>query len=157
MLKVTFNNTETKEELDDVSTDEKFHRVMAVGFEKGRGPKLPHIFKLKESFPGEPPFMKLRKFPAVLRFHKVKEQQNPDGYWFSEAMLYMPHDNEEDLLNKINQAKAGGQETWQEFVNKIKYVKSQVMEYIEDTEHARLMASEVIDNAVTGEYMDPEG
>ena len=31
------------------------------------------------------------------------------------------------------------------------------MEYIEDTEHARLMASEVIDNAVTGEYMDPEG
>ena len=31
------------------------------------------------------------------------------------------------------------------------------MEFIEDTELARLLASEVVDNAVTGEYMDPEG
>ena len=69
----------------------------------------------------------------------------------------MPHDNEEDLLNKINQAKSGGQETWEEFVNKIKYVKSQVMEYIEDTEEARLLASEVIDTTLTGDIMDPEG
>ena len=130
---------------------------MAVGYEKGRGPKLPQIFKLKSPFPGEPPFMKLRKFPAVLRFHKVKFEKDPDKYWFSEAMLYMPHKNEEDLLNKINQAKSGGPETWQEFVEKIQYVKSQVMEFIEDTELARLLASEVVDNAVTGEYMDPEG
>ena len=31
------------------------------------------------------------------------------------------------------------------------------MEFIEDTEEARLMASEMVDNTITGEYMDPEG
>ena len=31
------------------------------------------------------------------------------------------------------------------------------MEYIEDTEEARLLASEVIDTTLTGDIMDPEG
>ena len=131
---------------------------MAVGFEEGRGPKLPQIFKIKEPYPGEPPFMKLRRSPAVLRFHKIKLQQNPDEYWFAEAMLYMPHESEDDLLSKIHRAKSGGPETWLEFVDQIHHVKSQVMEYLEDTEEARLMASEMmVNNTVTGEYMDPEG
>ena len=94
-----------------------------------------------------------------MRYHKYKyKESDPDAYWFSEAMLYMPHDNEEDLLAKLHHAKSGGQETWQEFVNQIHHVKGQVMEYLEDAEEARLMASEMmINNAQTGEYMDPEG
>ena len=119
---------------------------------------MPQVLKLTECNPGEPPFMKLRKFPAVLRFRKIKVEKDPDAYWFSESMLYMPHDNEEDLLNKIRQARLGGSKTWQTFVNNIQYVKSQVMEYLEDTEEARLMASEmIIDNNVTGIQLDPEG
>ena len=61
-------------------------------------------------------------------------------------------------MAKIQRAKSGGPESWQEFVNQIHHVKSQVMEHLEHTEEARLMASEMmIDNAVTGEYLDPEG
>ena len=73
-------------------------------------------------------------------------------------MLYVPHESEDDLLAKIHRAKSGGPETWREFVDQIHHVKSQVMEYLEDTEEARLMASEMmVNNSVTGEYMDPEG
>ena len=150
--------SKSNEDIDDANSDGKFHRLIAVGYEEGKGPKLPEIFKLKEVYPGEPPFMKLRKFPAVLRFRKLKQEKEPDNYWFSEAMLYIPHESEEDLVNKIHQAKLGGPETWSDFVKNIQYVKNQVMEYLEDTEEARLMASEMmINNASTGEYMDPEG
>ena len=149
---------DSSEDIEDSNSDAKFHHIIAVGYKEGKGPKLPNVFKLNDPFPGEPPFMKLRKFPAVLRFRKIKVDKDPDAYWSSEAMLYMPHDSEEDLVNKIRQAKAGGTDTWFEFVNNIQYVKSQVMEYLEDTEEARLMANEmIIDNHVTGEQMDPEG
>ena len=84
--------------------------------------------------------------------------KDPEAYWFSEAMLYMPFDCENDLLEKIRQAKAGGMETWETFVQEIDYVKSQVMEFVEDNEEARIMAAEMmVDNARTGEFMDPEG
>jgi ATP-dependent DNA helicase PIF1 len=70
----------------------------------------------------------------------------------------MTHADEDDLFNQINQAKAGGEETWEVFVQQIKYVKSQVMEFLEDNEEARMMSAEMmIDNALTGELMDPEG
>ena len=116
------------------------------------------MFKVKDPYPGEPPFMRLRTKPAVLRFHKYKIKKEPEAYWYSEALLYLPHENEEDLLNQINQAKSGGKQTWDLFVNKITHVKSQVMEFIEDNEEARLMASELfIDDNLTGEFMDPEG
>ena len=88
-------------------SDQKFNHVMAFPWEEGKGPLLPQVFKLHDPFPGEPPFMKLRRMPAVLRFHKYKVEKDPDAYWFSEAMLYMPHDNEEDLafykLRRLNQ------------------------------------------------------
>jgi hypothetical protein len=156
---VQFENIEVStDESDDENSDEKFTRVMACQWRKGKGPMLPKMFKLTNPQPGEPPFMKMRDHPAVLRFHKFKLEKDPEAYWFSEALLYMPHDNEDDLVNKIDQAKSGGEEAWQKFVDKIKYVKSQVMEYIEDNEEARMMAAEMfIDDNLTGEYMDPEG
>ena len=129
------------EESEDENSDDKFFRVMASKWKKGNGPYLPKVFKLKDPYPGEPPYMKLRTKPAVLRFHKYKVEKDTEAYWFSEAILYMPHDNEEDLLNKINQAKSGGQESWDNFVEKINYVKTQVMEYLEDNEEARMMAA----------------
>ena len=146
------------EESDDENSDDKFLRVMAYKWKKGKGPYLPQVFKLKEPYPGEPPFMKLRTKPAVLRFHKYKVENNAEAYWFSEAILYVPHDNEEDLVNRINQAKSGGKESWEQFVEKIEHVKSQAMEYLKDNEEARMMAAEMmVDDALTGEFMDPEG
>ena len=101
---------------------------MAFPWEEGKGLILPHVFKLHDPFPGEPPFMKLRRMPAVLQFHKYKVEKDPDAYWFSEAMLYMPHDNEEDLVLQIKEAKSNGPDAWKEFVDKIAHVKSQVMD-----------------------------
>ena len=157
-LSQTNYETASEEESDDENSDDKFFHVMAFKWKKGRGPNLPKVFKLKNPYPGEPPFMKLRTKPAVLRFYKYKVDKDPEAYWFSEAILYMPHDNEDDLVNKINQAKSDGEESWAMFVKQIKYVKSQVMEYLEDNEEARMMAAEMmIDDALTGEFMDPEG
>jgi hypothetical protein len=102
--------------------------------------------------------MRLRTKPTVLRFHKYSAAKDADAYWFSEAMIYMPYSNEDDLIEKINKAKAGGEEEWKKFIKEIAYVKSQLMEYLEDTEEARLMAAEMfIDNNLTGEFMDAEG
>ena len=70
----------------------------------------------------------------------------------------MPHSNEEELVSKIAEAKNGGPQAWKEFVEKIRHVKEQVMEHLEDNEEARMMAAELfLDNALTGEFMDPEG
>ena len=118
---------ETREVADDEEdSDQKFKRVMAVGWQEGQGPRLPKVFKLTDPYPGEPPFLRLRNKPAVLRFHKYKMEKDPSAYWFSEAILYLPHETEDDLMQRIEAAKAGGQESWQEFVDAISHVKSQV-------------------------------
>ena len=44
--------------------------------------------------------------------------KDPEAYWFSEALLYFPQENEQDLLNKINEAKSGGHASWDTFVKK---------------------------------------
>jgi hypothetical protein len=140
--------------------DEKFQRVMAYGIEEGEGDLLPKYFKLNDPFPGEPPFMKLRTRPAVLRMHKFKEENNPEGYWLSEAMLYLPYTTEENLEEQIDAANSGGEEALNLFREKISKVKKEVMEYLQDTEVARMMAEQaeqIIDNALTGELMDAEG
>ena len=155
------NYKEEEEQLTYASSsDEVFQRVMVYGWPLGRGPPLPKLFKLSNTYPGEPPFMKLRTKPAVLRFHKLKVDKDPGAYWFSEAMLYLPHISEENLLQQIEEAKAGGEEAWDQFTKQIAYVKSQVIPYIEDTEEARMMAEmaeQIIDNNMIGEVMDPEG
>ena len=116
---------------DKENTDRKFFHVMSADFQEGEGPRLPKIVKLNDPYPGEPPFMKLRTKPAVLRFHKFKMEKNPGAYWFAEAMLYIPHHSEEDLLQRIEQAKSGGQEAWEEFIQAISHVKSQVISAVQ--------------------------
>jgi hypothetical protein len=146
-----------KGEGEDADPEKKFKRVMAAAWPKGEGPPLPKVFKLTDVYPGEPPYMRLRTKPTVLRFHKYSATKDAEAYWLSEAMIYMPHSNEDDLVEKINQAKAG-EEKWNTFVDEIFHVKSQLMEYLEDTEEARLMAAEMfIDNNLTGEFMNAEG
>ena len=50
---------------------------------------LNETISLSDPTPGEPPFMRKRKEPAVLRFHKFKEETNPKEFWFSECLLYI--------------------------------------------------------------------
>ena len=137
---------------------DKFKFVMRYPLEEGEGEPLPRMFKLLDPYPGEPPYMKLRSKPAVLRFHKYKVERDPDAYWYSEALLYLPHRDEKDLLEQLAHAKENTDGSWDLFVTKIAHVKSQVMEYLEDNEEARLMAEEMfINNDLTGESLDPEG
>ena len=112
---------------DRQNSDRKFLHLMSADWQECEGPRLPKMLKLIDPYPGEPPFMKLRTKPAVLRFHKIKMEKDPGAYWFSEAMLYMPHYTEENLLQRIEQAKSGGQEAWEDFVQAISRVKSQVI------------------------------
>ena len=118
---------------------------MACYYELSQGPILPHNFELLDPYPGEPIYMKLRQKPAVLRFHKVKQEKDPEAFWFAEAMLYVPHDNEEHLNLLIQDAKASS-ESWKNFTDRITYVKSQVMEHLAENELARLMAEELLTN-----------
>ena len=138
--------------------DDKFKHTMMSGTKKGTKMPLPRIFKLEDPYPGEPPFMRLRTKPQVLRFHKKKVDKDPEAYGFAESMLYLPYLRELDLLKSINDAKQAGEEAWAQFTQKISDVKSQVMEFLEDNEEARLMAAEMIlNNELTGQHMDPEG
>ena len=46
------------------------------------GKRIDDYIKLKDPYPGEPPFMKKRSFPAVLRFHKFKKRNKSFGLFF---------------------------------------------------------------------------
>ena len=48
---------------DSLSDNNCFHTIASI-FEHGKGPRLPNHFRLKESYPGEPFFMKLRQKPC---------------------------------------------------------------------------------------------
>ena len=144
--------------ISNTISDEKFKFVMKYPLKEGEGKPLPKVFKLKSPFPGEPPFMKLRTKPSVLRFHKYNAEKDPEAYWYSEALLYLPHRDEDDLQQKLNEAKENVDGAWGKLLTRISHVKSQVMEYIEENEEARIRASEMfINNITTGESMDPQG
>ena len=87
-----FKDTEDEEEelLYAPSTDAQCQRVMAYEWEQGKGPLLPKIFRLTNPYPGEPPFMKLRTKPAVLRFHKFKAENDLEAYWFFRSNALPP-------------------------------------------------------------------
>ena len=119
-----------------------------------RGKSLKKYIKLKDPFPGEPPYMKKRRHPAVLRFHKFKKDLNPLDFFFSEALLYKPFSNESILDNEIkdlNNLERNAHDS------KIRCVKSQVMEFLEDVSEARYFAEAHQRNEDTGEVIDPQG
>ena len=92
---------------------------MRFPLNEGEGQPLPKIFKLVNPYPGEPPFMKLRSKPAILRYHKYNAERNPDAYWYAEALLYLPHRDKEHLQEQLIQAKRNIKGSWDEFVKKI--------------------------------------
>ena len=116
-----------------------------------RTEKLPQYLDLTEVFPGEPPFMRKRDFPAVLRFHKFKEATHPKEYFFSQALLYRPFESEDKLEQEIIAAKID-----EEFSNKICCVKSQGMEFLENVEEARFFIEEENRNEEIESLLAPE-
>ena len=95
--------------------------------------------------------MRKRNFPAVLRFHKFKEDTHPQDYFFSQALLYKPFDSEDQLENEIKQANIG-----ENFSKKISCVKSQVMEFLENIEEARYFVEEKCRNEEIEKLLAPD-
>ena len=131
----------------------KFDYIMRCDGQQGK--KLPDTICLLDPQPGEASMMKKRKNPCALRFHKVKEVNDPMRYMLSELMLYRPLREEvpqHDIL-ALYEEKHG--ET-----RKIEIVKSQVMEHLESVTEARFYAEEAkkeLDLEEVAETMDAQG
>ena len=115
---------------------------------------LPQIIKLDHPHPGEPPFMRKRTKPAVLRFHKYKQDNNTEEYFYSEALLYTPFRTYHELDKRVELAAEDGYKTLEK---QIRNVKSQVMEFLESNEEARAMVEQAETENKIGDMMDAFG
>ena len=113
---------------------------------------LPKYISIASPCQGEPPKMRLRTKPAVLRFHKYKESIDPDAYFYSEALLYTHFTTEEQLENRV---KAAAEDNYVALSNWINQIKTHVMPHLESNEEARAMAEIAIGEI--GDILDPAG
>ena len=127
----------------------KFDFIMTEQEEHNK--PLEKIIRLENPNPGEPPFMKKRRSPAVLRFHKFKEDKEAEKYWFSECLLYIPFQKEEEIVELLENTS-----DYEELRKRIQRVKCQVMEFVESAEEARIMVGEALKNEDIGELINPE-
>ena len=118
------------------------------------GIKLKQYIKLKNPFPGEPPYMKKRTHPAVLRFHKFKQDKNPSDYFFSQALLYKPFSDEQELERNIQDLSSSELDNHN---SPIRCVKQQVMEYLDDVSEARYFSEKLQRHEEVGQELDPQG
>ena len=137
----------------DEAIEGNFHYVMTAS--RGKPVLLPPYIKIDNPFPGEPPLMRKRVKPAVVRFHKPKQDVDPAKYFFAEALLYTPFRSEKELEERVANAAEDGYVELEKWINA---VKCQVMEHLESNEEARYMVEEA--NSKTkdvGDDLDPEG
>ena len=139
------SESESENETDNtdmnlISEENKFHFTMTAG-ENDSPKELPKSFRLTSSNPGEPPFMKKRSFPAILRFHKYKEENKPHNYYFSELLLYYPHFHESEIFPDDETA---CKNLYLEKQQQILAVKSQVMEHLQGVDEARYFVEQAI-------------
>ena len=104
--------------------------------------KLPEIIKLKDPYPGEPRFMKLRKSPVALRFYKGNSDKSAARHFRREFILYFPW----GLPGQPNFATMSDTEIENHFSNDdlehITEVKGFIMPHLEDVEKQRVIIEE---------------
>ena len=145
----------TRSDEDDDAN--KWNYIMTVENNGSQGSELPLLIELRDPIPGEASKMKRRRHPAALRFHKVRQDKEADKFMLNELMLYRPTRDEfqsDDLFELYHEQHLGQR--------KVDIVKSQVMEYLESVEEARLMMAEAekeMDQflADIGGALDPQG
>ena len=109
--------------------------------------------------PGEPRILHKRTFPRAMRFFKKKYERNPHLFYFTELMLYHPFRDENELYPE-DPAKC--EELYMRHKDEIKYVKAQVMPFLESVEEAQLIYEEMKANEKRdieeqmGADLDPE-
>ena len=146
------NNGQDKEIYEDDSGEEenddghdgnsenpyiKFHYIITE--DDGLGPEIPKYTKLKSTLPRENPIQYKRSFPAALRFHKVNRDNQPHKFFLSELMLYIPF-RDEDEFHPDNPDAI--EDIYMKNQERIKKIKSKVMEHLHDVEEARYYVEE---------------
>ena len=66
---------------------QKFHFIMT---ETDEMIPLPQMIEISNPYPGEPKYMRKRKGPAVLRYHKNSKDNQYEKWMLTELMLYTP-------------------------------------------------------------------
>ena len=136
------NNHEPQQDINTVADDEddeesKFHFIITpeTALPGCQRERLPDVTCLQWTYPKEPKYMKKRNFPAVLRFHKVNKNNNPEKYMLHELMLYKPFRHISELqTDTLSQYEEREPTTGK---RKIDLVKQQVMQHLESVEEAR--------------------
>ena len=134
----------------------KFHFIMTS--KKGQLKALPKMIELRTTYPCDPRFMVKRTFPAALRFHTVKMENDSKRFMLNELMLYRPLSEEvkDDEIENLYNEKEGDE-------LKIDIVKSQVMEFLEGVTEARYHAEQLkkeldLDlDEIAATRLDPQG
>ena len=113
---------------------------------------LPRIVQLVgDSVAGESNFLKIRK-PLALRFHKFKKTTEPHEFYLSEMELYKPFRKDTELhFDDFENC----ERLYNGSLPEIQYVKSHVMEFLENVEEARENAQEIINEEIAA-AMDAE-
>ena len=113
---------------------------------------LPRIVQLVgDSVAGESKFLKIRK-PFALRYHKLKETTDPHQFKVAEMELYKPFRKDSELyFENFEEC----EKLYTESLSYIQYVKSKVMEFLENVEESRESAQEIVNEEIAA-AMDAE-
>ena len=116
---------------------------------------LPWCIELQGSFyPGEPRYLKLRS-PLVVRLHKFKKHDNPHEWCFAELELYHIFDDDKQR-RKCQEDLEFCQKVYEVNKEKINYVKSKTMPYLNIVEEALDDADRLIETEEIEAELDAE-
>ena len=152
------DDDDDRPEEGELSKEDDFNYLI-VGKSDARQRKLPHLLTLRDAMPGEPRILHKRTFPRALRFFKKKIDRNPHLFYFTELMLYHPFRDENELFPEDPEK---CQELYKKHEDEIKYVKAQLMPFLESVEEAQLIYEEMKANEKQeieekmGADLDPE-
>ena len=117
---------------------------------------LPKYIMIQNPEENEPGFMRLRT-PMVVRFTKFNRLKKPHEYKLSQLQLFHPFITEEELFpSDQDQCESLFNELDFDGNLKLKKVKAQVLEHMDDVQEARENTESIIDLAAIGEQIDPE-
>jgi hypothetical protein len=107
---------------------------------------LPKLIEISDPYPGEPKWMRKRNGPAVIRYHKVSQDNQYERWMLKELMLYTPF-READLDEYENNTA----EVYKQKESWIRSVKAKVMEHLESVEEVRYMVEQANKDKDSGE------
>ena len=146
-MRQTNEEGETEEPDDDEEKPEEGelakedgYNYLIVGNCDARRRKLPHLLTLEDVMPGEPRILHKRTFPRAMRFFKKKYDSNPHLFYFTELILYHPFRDENELFPEDPEK---CEELYMTHQDEIKYVKAQLMPFLESVEEAQLIYEEM--------------